>query len=268
MTSVKAKSLLFQQQFDLTGIEPVAKTTLSQMILFRGEKSFRFILKNRDPAPHLFLIATNLNKMGNKVVDAHLICENDGQPAFFVDSGEMELRSQDGAGSFQMFEKDISGILSGDASFDCHIYIKSIVEAYQIQQIDYHLSNQLWSTYTNQDSTDFDLITGGKSYPVHKFVLAARSPVFSALFDEGARQLKIPFVDATYLEQFLKFVYTGELEGPASSDQLMKLANTYKITTLIELCRAASHDIPLGELATVASGLRWTHKPSVQIKYG
>jgi len=266
---VKAHSLLFRHQFDLTEIEPKTKTTLSQMIHFGGEKSFRFILKNRDSVPHLFLLATNLNKMGNKVVDAHLFCDNNGQP-FFVDDGGMELKtsSQDGTGSFQMFETVINGIVSGDVSFDCHIYIKSIVEVYKIQLIDNHLSNQLWSTVVNQDSTDFNLITRGKTFPVHKFVLAARSPVFSALFDNGTLQLKLPFVNAACLEQFLKFIYTGELEGPVISDQLMKLAKTYKITTLIELCRAASHDIPLGELATMASGLQWTKKPSVQIKYG
>lgn len=111
------------------------------------------------------------------------------------------------------------------------------------------------------------MITGGKTFPVTKFVLAARSPVFSALVNKGTRQLKLPFVEAACLEQFLKFIYTGELEGPARSDQLMKLAKTYKITTLIELCRVASHDIPLGELAATASGLQWTKEPSVQIKY-
>lgn len=150
-TSVKANSLLFRHQFDLTEIEPKTKTTLSQMIRFRGEKSFRFILKNHDPTPRLFLMATNLNKMGNKVVDAHLFCDSNGQP-FYVDNDGMELitSSQDGSGSFQMFETVINGIVSGDVSFDCHIYIKSIVEVYKIQLIDYHLSNQLWSTVANQ----------------------------------------------------------------------------------------------------------------------
>ncbi len=238
------------------------------MIKFRGEKTFRFILKSRDPVSYLFFMTTHLNKMGIKVVGVQVYTDTSDKP-FYLDNDNMVLDSsaQDGTGTFQMFERDIIGIVSGDVSFDCYIFINSIVKAYQIQRVDYLLSSQLWSSVVNSNLTDFELICGGKSYPVHKFVLAARSPVFSAILGSGIRLLKTPYVEAACMEQFLKFIYYGELEGAAQNGQLIKLAETYQIKTLIELCQIASHDIIRGELAAMASELKWTEKPSVQIKY-
>jgi len=100
-----------------------------------------------------------------------------------------------------------------------------------------------------ENETDFKLqITGGKSFPVHKFVLAARSPVFAAQFnaqqtEEEFKQVIIDLdVDETCMNQFLKFIYTGELDGPVTS-QLVQLATHYQIETLEKICQAAAPDI-------------------------
>ncbi len=53
------------------------------------------------------------------------------------------------------------------------------------------------------------------------------------------------------MEQFLKFVYTGELEGSVGKE-LMTLATTYKIKTLEELCDTASHGIEEALMASLA----------------
>jgi len=61
------------------------------------------------------------------------------------------------------------------------------------------------------------------------------------------------------VQQFLKFIYAGELEGPIKSQHLMQLAVTYKIKTLKDLCyscQAASHEIDEEQMASSESSLR------------
>ena len=46
------------------------------------------------------------------------------------------------------------------------------------------------------------------------------------------------------MEQFLKFVYTGQLEGTISNpNKLRALATTYQIKTLESICEAASKEM-------------------------
>ena len=47
-------------------------------------------------------------------------------------------------------------------------------------------------------------------------------------------------VDSNTMEQFLKFIYTGQLVGPISSSDLGQLATKYQISTLQQLCESAS----------------------------
>jgi len=73
-----------------------------------------------------------------------------------------------------------TGIVTGNRTFRFHIYIQGIVEDYRIQRMDFAMRDQL---SLNRFGTDFEIIAaGGKRFPVHKFILAARSPVFEALF--------------------------------------------------------------------------------------
>ncbi len=97
----------------------------------------------------------------------------------------------------------------------------------------------------NQYGTDFKLIANdGKTFPVHKFILAARSTVFAVLFKEDQdfntiSSFNIMDSKGDELEQFIRFIYSGELEGTVDH-ALMKLAEKYQIKTLGNLFKAAS----------------------------
>ena len=58
------------------------------------------------------------------------------------------------------------------------------------------------------------------------------------------------------MEQFLKFIYTGELDGPVKCRDLLKLATTFKIKTLEDLCKAALNDINGDQMIQVALQLK------------
>ncbi len=63
-------------------------------------------------------------------------------------------------------------------------------------------------------------------------------------------------VDATSMEQFLKFIYTGQLDGLVSyCEELKYLAKKYQIQTLEEICDAVTDQVDGSQLALFP--LRW-----------
>lgn len=126
--------------------------------------------------------------------------------------------------------------------FSFKIYITATAKEYRIGQLDSFMIDHLWSAVTKRTWTDFELIAhvDNKSFWVHKFVLAARSPVFASLFSKDpAASSQTDFVDSTSMEQFIKFLYTGQLVGLVCGPCLWKMASKYQIPTLQKLCISA-----------------------------
>ena len=111
----------------------------------------------------------------------------------------------------------------------------------------------------NQVGADFEFVAGGRPFPVHKCILIAQSPYFAALFSSDTHEQLVKReenVSAASMEQFLQFVYTGELEGPIHDPGLLHLATSYQIKTLESLCRFASHDIGEDEMVAFTMQFR------------
>ena len=69
-----------------------------------------------------------------------------------------------------------------------------------------------WKTHK---FSDFDIVVCGKNLRVHKFILAAHSPVFLAMFDHDMKEqrlnkLEIKDIDYDVFEQMLCYIYTGK----------------------------------------------------------
>lgn len=83
----------------------------------------------------------------------------------------------------------------------------------------------LWSS---KRLHDFVIIAGEKKFPVHKVVLAIRSPFFLKLFAEDSRssEMKIHDICPGTVEKYLQFIYTGEISDEAcDAMELFALAN-------------------------------------------
>ena len=230
---------IFEFQWKLINIPK--KTILSNMIDFRGQKLFRVGLKNQGTSsPTLLFLTTDLAKMGLKV-DTVLFSTTQS-----FEEEKMLLKTEKAEGEFgrvQLFTALVNGgtVITGNESYTFTVYIIGVVEDYKIQQKDSLLTNELWLSARNRIGTDFEIIAANKKiFPVHKFILAARSPVFAAQFNEKEVKFKQVFeVGATCMEQFLKFIYNGELEG-SISPKLKELATAYQIKTLESICEASS----------------------------
>ncbi len=276
MTGLGKSPLVFQFKWDLSGSTKFENVTiLSKMITFRKQKLFRAALKIQPSSKKLIFMAANLNKMGMKAVgmsysSLRSILSN------LSDNEEImaEITSkEDKNESVQLFTASYGWPITADSSFTFQIYITGTVEGYQVQQMDGLLKEQIWSsTVANSYGTDFEITTGEKKFSVHKFILAARSPIFTSRFnnekssnpvliddeEEGSQQRNkdLDGVDSACMEQFLKFIYTGELEEPVINDGLIQLARTYQIKTLENLCQAASADIDDDQMIKVALKLK------------
>ena len=107
------------------------------------------------------------------------------------------------------------------------------------------------ASVTNKVGTDFEFVVAGISFPVRLYILVARSPVFAALFSSDTHDKlvkKEENVSAVSMEQFLKFIYTGELDESIHDLGLIQLAIVYQINTLESLGRFASHNVDEDEV--------------------
>lgn len=107
------------------------------------------------------------------------------------------------------------------------------------------LAQDFKSLYEDSIGSDVTLTVGGKSYPAHKSVLAARSVVFAKMFEhpmlEGnTNRVTIKEdVDPDTFNEFMLFLYTGCLKSdlPAKSVVVLySLARYYQVKSLCKTC--------------------------------
>lgn len=250
--------LLFRYNWELTNIKEEPLTILSPMIKYRKEESFRAGVKNQALSPTLFFLATNLNKTGMKVIDVKFSSGNEKLEEM-ANKTKMEDNK---AGCIQLFTVPLKAMVSGNCNFHFEIYTAGTTDDYEVLQVDDRLNGQIWSSVMNRSGTDFEVVVGERKFPVHKFILAARSPVFADQFSkeslnqDASRTMTIESVGIGSMESFLKFIYTGELDSPVKDDQLMQLAKIYRVKTLECLCEAASFNVDESEVARLALQLR------------
>lgn len=98
--------------------------------------------------------------------------------------------------------------------------------------------------------SDFIFIVKGKSFKVHKNILAAASPVFDKLFSAELKESRSNECDVNNIQPFifeclLNFIYSGELpenlheENVAQS--LFEAAHLYQIDKLVDICKQVEH---------------------------
>lgn len=246
-------SMVYHYQWKPTDVKNETNTLLSKMIRFYNQKAFRVGLKKSAHSTNLsdcslIFMTTNLPKVGMKAANVAF----SGLPASSFEESEYhpmteESNEDDKTISFQLFSHPMSSLLpAGDSTLNFRIYIAGVVDYYQVQLMDL-LIDEMWRFAKDGSGTDFEFVTlEGRRFPVHKFILAARSPVFASLCDTSEDhtefQQKTELVDATSMEQFLKFIYMGQLKRPVNNHQLKQLAETYQVKSLQNLCQFACHD--------------------------
>ncbi|KAG1933669.1 actin-binding protein IPP [Pimephales promelas] len=92
------------------------------------------------------------------------------------------------------------------------------------------------------DFCDVRLVVGGRVFGVHKLVLAASGPYFTALFSGGMseareEEVRIAGVEADVFEILLGFIYTGSIDVTVDTVQeLMVAADMLQLSEVVDIC--------------------------------
>uniref|UniRef100_A0A4W4ETJ2 SPOPL protein n=1 Tax=Electrophorus electricus TaxID=8005 RepID=A0A4W4ETJ2_ELEEL len=107
------------------------------------------------------------------------------------------------------------------------------------------LSEDLGTLWECSRFTDCTLYVGGQEFRAHKSILAARSPVFNAMFEHEMEESKknrvdISDVDPDVFKEMMGFIYTGKAPNlERMADSLLAAADKYALERLKVMCEEA-----------------------------
>lgn len=87
----------------------------------------------------------------------------------------------------------------------------------QVKVPDCSLAQDFNNLFERHKFSDVILFVGGKEFFAHKAILAARSPVFQAMFEHEMEEkrfnrVEITDMDNEVLHEMLRFIYTGKID--------------------------------------------------------
>ena len=107
------------------------------------------------------------------------------------------------------------------------------------------LSTQLEELFDKMPSSDVNFNIGGRQFPAHKNILAARSEVFDAMFKHPMKeqstnnQIKIEDTGPEVFQELLRFIYTGRVSTATMETMAVGLfiaADKYMLNGLKNKC--------------------------------
>jgi hypothetical protein len=106
------------------------------------------------------------------------------------------------------------------------------------------LTRTLWE---NRIFSDAKVSCGSQTFPVHRCILAAASPVFAKAFqgemrEARDRELTMNGEDPEVIASLLHYVYTRSLPAEADVSSLLPVAHRYELADLVELCASSLID--------------------------
>lgn len=99
------------------------------------------------------------------------------------------------------------------------------------------LSEDFGKLFKDEDAKDVTFIVEMKEIKAHKFVLAARSPVFKKMFEidmqeKSSSEIKITDVEFETLVAFLEYVYSDKFTSKVNNGVMLYLADKYDLEGL------------------------------------
>ena len=106
------------------------------------------------------------------------------------------------------------------------------------------LLENLGELFLSEDTSDVDIVSGDRTFHCHELILAARSPVFRAMFqvdmaERRSKRVEIQGLSSEVVANMLTFIYTGQVELEDKTDligELMGAADQYQLETLKREC--------------------------------
>ncbi|XP_065204021.1 speckle-type POZ protein-like [Planococcus citri] len=104
-----------------------------------------------------------------------------------------------------------------------------------------NLSKSLGRLLQSQNFVDVTFSVNGKNFGAHKYILAARSPVFEAMFkldmqESRLNEVNISDISCQVFEEFLQYIYTDKTPDQKVVKELLVVADKYQVDCLKLLC--------------------------------
>ncbi|XP_028818623.1 speckle-type POZ protein-like [Denticeps clupeoides] len=183
------------------------------------------------------------------------ILNSKGEEAISRDTGRVESLMEGFAIGLPNFARwdDImaeeAGILQDDTlTLTCEIHVLCRPENTQLQQVkvpECRMAEELGDLWDQSLLPDCSLVVGGQEFQAHKAILAARCPVFRAMFlhdmkERRTNRVEIQGVEPEVLKELVTFIYTGK--APNLQDMatdLLVAADMYLLERLKRMCEDA-----------------------------
>jgi speckle-type POZ protein len=149
-----------------------------------------------------------LNRRGKKVLQQ--IVQSTPLCSYYVQFGYSKgyaIKCQQEDGSLTFYCKIITHVkIEASADPPAGVAINCLNE----------LSTQLGELFDKMPSSDVNFNIGGREFPAHKLILAARSKVFEAKFKHSTKenvtnQIDIEDIKPEVFQELLRFIYTGRV---------------------------------------------------------
>ena len=106
------------------------------------------------------------------------------------------------------------------------------------------LGEQLGNLFTDKQLSDVKIECEGQTFDCHQAILAARSPVFMAMFtsnmkEKETKKVTIDDFKAEVVSEMLNFIYTGSVSSKdigKIATELLTAADKYQLDLLKRLC--------------------------------
>lgn len=118
-------------------------------------------------------------------------------------------------------------------------------EVVTIPDASQHVCSGMSNLFKTRDFHDFVIKVGDENFPVHRAILATHSSVFSAMFKSNMEESlkgEVSIVDfnAKTVEEFLEYIYTGNVPSTADADwmSLLEISGKYDVQVLKKFCES------------------------------
>lgn len=107
------------------------------------------------------------------------------------------------------------------------------------------LATDLASIQNDPSFSDIAIKTKGRTFKAHRIILAARSPVFRAMFSHNMQESRnnevvIKDVEPDVMEELLRYIYTNKVNGiNRIAKPLLAAADKYALDSLKTVCESA-----------------------------
>ena len=163
--------------------------------------------------------------------------EMGGESTFYI--GKMQGGCQSLFSFFSTLTEQDKLLDSNTRSFKTYVKARLGIYDDKLTDTEPTLDEAMRQLYLSDKQSDFVIRCNGTDFPIHKFILSARSDVFDKMFkayEKGDPLLEIDDMSPDTLKVFLKFLYKDEIDFEDINCDLLKVADKYKQRRLINIC--------------------------------